>query len=190
MKDDNNALKDENKQVNKNYLLLVDEYNKLRKNNEQNEQKIYELQKENGGIKNQQTTTNKDSESDTKLKEEKEKLMQENDDLQNENKNLREELKRNRGLQKIVDALRMNRKEQAKNYQIEGSTLDYLRPRDFEDDKIKNDNSYMRAKRPPKNYVFKKNNKRDDTKEGNKSKGALAIMKIMQAHEQKRKSED
>ena len=113
--------------------------------------------------------------------------------MQKENTKLKNELKKNKGYQKVLDALRMNRKEQSKHYQIEGSGLDYLRPRDFEDDKIKNENTYVRAKRPQKNYAFKKTNKKDDNKDEDKNKAeraALAIMRIVNAQEKKRKNEE
>ena len=101
-------------------------------------------------------------------------------------------------MQKIVDALRMNRREQTKNYQTESISLDYLRPRDFEDDKIKSNNTpynntYVRAKRPNNNYAFKITTKKEDDKIDDKTKSeraALAIMRIRQAQEQKRKKDE
>jgi hypothetical protein len=92
-----------------------------------------------------------------------------------------------------VDSLRMTKKDLAKNYQTESITLDYLRPRDFEDDKIKTGNNYFRGKGQPKNYVIKKPNKKEDDNIGGKSKSeraALAIMRIMRAQEQKRKKDE
>ena len=88
----------------------------------------------------------------------------------------------------------MNRKELAKKYEIESLSLDYLRPHDLEDDKTnRNETTYVRAKRPQKNYAFKKTNKKEDNKDEDKTKSeraALAIMRIMQAQEQRRKNED
>ena len=81
----------------------------------------------------------------------------------------------------------MNRREQIKNYQIESYSLDYLRPRDYEDDKIA-----YRVKRPSKNYAFKAN-KKEDNKIEDKSKSeraALALMRIRQAQEQRIKNDE
>ena len=112
-------------------------------------------------------------------------------------KMLKSDLRKIKGLQKIVDALRMNRREQIKNYQTESISLDYLRPRDFEDDKFKNNNinnnTYVRTKRPNNNYAFKITTKKEDDKIDDKTKSeraALAIMRIMKAQEQKRKKDE
>ena len=83
----------------------------------------------------------------------------------------------------------MNRKEKTKNYQTESISLDYLHPRDFEDDKnksISNNtyNTYVRTKRPNNNYSFKITTRKDDDKIDDKIKSeraALAIMRIRQA---------
>ena len=146
------------------------------------------MEKENEELKNKESTPNP---TDNNLKEDNEKLIEENNELEKENKKLKQDLKKSKGLQKIVDALRMNRREQIKSYQTESYSLDYLRPRDFEDDKIKKDT--YKVKRPSKNYAFKPNNKKEDNKIEDKSKSeraALAIMRIRQAQEQKRKNDD
>ena len=122
------------------------------------------------------------------------KLDKDYNDLQKENTKLKSESKRMRNLQKIVDALRMNRKEITKNYQTESYSLDYLRPRDFEDDKIKNENNtYVRTKRPPKTYLYKSKVKNNENIEDDKAKSeraVLALMRIRQAQEQRRKKEE
>lgn len=73
-------------------------------------------------------------EENDKLNEENDKLNEENDELQKENSKLKTELRKLKGLQKVTDALRMNRRDQIKNYQTEGYSFHYLRPRDFSDD--------------------------------------------------------
>ena len=85
-------------------------------------------------------------------------------------------------MKKIVDALRMNKKEQAKNYKTESISLDYLRPYDFEEDSYE-----KRSKKPIKVYDNKMDsyNKNEDRTKS----AALALMKIRQAQEQRRKND-
>ena len=126
-----------------------------------------------------------------KLKEDNKNLIDENDILEKEIIKLKAELKKMKNLQKIVDALRMNKKDQAKNYKTESLTLDYLRPRDFEDDRIKSGNTYVKAKRPSNNYAFKKTTRKDEDKNDEKAKNAaMALMRIRQAQENKRKKDE
>ena len=82
----------------------------------------------------------------------------------------------------------MNRRDQIKNYQTEGYSFHYLRPRDFSDDDGKKKNTNIRTKVIPKNYNFQKNNKNEEEEDRAKSeKAALALMRIRQAQEKKRK---
>ena len=128
------------------------------------------------------------------LKKENEKLIKDNNELEDEIFKLKNEVKKYKGLQKIVDSLRMTKRDIAKHFQTENFQLDYLRPRDFEDDKVIMGNSYFRGKGQPKSYVIKKGGKKEDDRVGdNKTKSeraALAIMRIMRAQEQKRKKDD
>ena len=125
------------------------------------------------------------------MKEDNEKLAQECNDLEKENNKLKSDLKRMKGMQKIVDALRMNRREQTKNYQTESISLDYLRPRDFEDDNIRTGNAYVRAKIPSNSNAFRISTKKEDDKNDDKAKSAaLALMRVRQAQEQKRKKDE
>ena len=62
------------------------------------------------------------------------------DELQKENSKLKNELRKLKGLQKVTDALRMNRRDQIKNYQTEGYSFHYLCPGDFSNDDGKKKN--------------------------------------------------
>ena len=193
MKDNNNDLKKENETLNRNYYLLADEYNKLRKYNDDIEQQYIDLQKENEKLKNNQENP-KDKENYNKLKEDNKKLNDDNKELEKENTKLKNDLNRNKSLQKVLDALRMNMREQSKNYKTEGISLDYLLPRDYEDDKVEKENVYRRVKRPIyKKYEYKSTTKKDDNSSDDKTKSekaALALMRIRQAQEQRRQKDD
>ena len=153
-----------------------------------------DLQKENDKLKKGKPTQKvnlRDKEEINKLKEDNVKLVDEYNDLEKENEKLKKELKKVKDLQKIVDALRMNKKDLAKNYKTESISLDYLRPTDFEEDKYENDNSYRRSKRPVKVYDNKMDsyNQNDDRNKSEKA-AALALMRIRQAQEQRRQNDN
>lgn len=68
--------------------------------------------------------------------EDNKSLKQELDYLQSDNNKLNEELNKLKDLQNIVDEIKKDWKERAKNYDTEGICLDYLRPYDFSDIKM------------------------------------------------------
>lgn len=184
IKEENDKLKKENEELNKNYYLLADEYNKLRKYNDKIEQDYIDLKKENEEMKNNMPTNTNDEVLD-KLKSDNEKLADGYTALEKENERLQDEVDKNKDLKKLVKELTMDRLKQAKNYKTEGISLDYLRPRDFEDDDFyERENQY---KKPKKYY---KDNKDDIERQEDNEKAALALFKIKQKQEKKRLSED
>ena len=124
--------------------------------------------------------------------------MKDIDELEKENKKLKNELNKLKSLQKVVDSLKMSRREQLGNLDTESMSLDYLRPYDFEDQRdsdemddnegisLKNNTTRLRGQRRSKNLK-----EDDDEYQKKKSEqGARALMRIRRAQERKRKQEE
>ena len=122
--------------------------------------------------------------------------MKDIDELEKENKKLKNELNKLKSLQKVVDSLKMSRREQLSNLDTESMSLDYLRPYDFEDQRdndelddnneevtLKNKTTRLRGGRRPKEDE-------DEYQKKKSEQGARALMRIRRAQERKRKQEE